>query len=69
MKNAFRDRRSMLWLGGVIVLMVGMLLAFVLLPSTQAPSSSPTDDIRVPKMENVPSGDAPKMKLDVDDKQ
>ena len=47
----------------------GILAAFVLLPSTQEPSRSPTDDIRVPKMENVPSDQAPKMKLDLEKKE
>jgi hypothetical protein len=67
--KAFQDKRSVLWLGGVIVLVLGILAAFVLLPSSQVPSSSATDDIRVPKMENVPADNAPKMKLDLDKKQ
>jgi len=67
--KAFQDKRSVLWLGGVIVLVLGILAAFVLLPSSQVPSRAPTDDIRVPKMQNVPSEDAPKIKLDLDKKE
>lgn len=66
--KAFQDKRSVLWLGGVIVLVLGILAAFILLPGSQVPSRTPMDDIRVPKMENVPSDDAPKMKLDLDKK-
>ena len=67
--KAFQDKRSALWLSGVIVLILGILAAFVLLPSSQTPSRSATDEIRVPRMENVPSDDAPKMKLDLDKKE
>lgn len=67
MANQFKSKRSLLWLGGMAALVLGVLLAAVLLPMTAPKASGP--DVRVPKMENVPPPDAPKLKLDVEKKQ
>jgi hypothetical protein len=63
--KAFTDSRRILWLGGVALLVVGLLVAFLILPATEpVPAASPTN-IQVPKMKNVPPAEAPKMQLQV----
>lgn len=69
MANAFKNKRSLLWLSGITLLVLGFLVAAVVLPMTAPAPGSGSPDIRVPKMENVPPENAPKMKLDVEKKQ
>jgi hypothetical protein len=64
--NGFNSKRSLLWLGGVAVLVLGFIVAAVILPATAPTPGTEGPDVRVPRMENVPSADAPKMKLEVD---
>jgi hypothetical protein len=66
--NGFKSKRSLFWFGGVTVLILGFLVAAVVLPATTPTPGAGGPDIQVPKMENVPSADAPKMKLDVERK-
>jgi hypothetical protein len=63
----FTDTRRILWLGGVILILLGILAAFVVLPGASPLKSTSEPDVRVPSMENVPNEGASKLKLDVDD--
>lgn len=65
MANEFKTRRSLLWLGGITVLVLGFLVAAVVLPMTARTPGAGGPDVHVPKMENVPSDRAPKMKLEL----
>ena len=65
MANEFKTRRSLLWLGGIAVLILGFLVAAVVLPMTAQTPGAGGPDVHVPKMENVPSDRAPKMKLEL----
>lgn len=58
----------MLWLGGVAVLILGLLVAAVVLPTRAPLPGAGGADVRVPSMQNVPPEEAPKMKLDVEKK-
>jgi hypothetical protein len=66
MPNPFRSKRATLWLAGITVLVLGFLVAFVVLPMTSPTPGADGPDVRVPRMENVPSEGAPKLKLDVE---
>jgi hypothetical protein len=65
-ENTFNRKRSILWLGGIAVLILGFLVAAVVLPTTAETPGAGGPDVRVPRMENVPSDHAPKMKLEVE---
>lgn len=69
MPNGFKSKRSILWLGGVAALIFGLLLAAVILPASERTRGTDGPNVQVPKMENVPPDQAPKMKLDVEKKQ
>jgi hypothetical protein len=60
--NEFKDERSVWWIGGVALLIVGTLAAFIVLPG-RAPAVPAGPKVNVPAMQNVPSNDAPKMHL------
>ena len=62
----FTDKRRVFWLGGIAVLVLGLLAAALLLPSNAPIPGAGGPDVRVPKMENVPSENAPKMKLELE---
>jgi hypothetical protein len=47
-------------------LVLGLLVVAVVLPMTAPTPGAGGPDIQVPNMQNVPSEQAPKMKLDVD---
>lgn len=64
MARAFLNRQSILWLVGLVVLVVGFIAAAVILPTTAKAPGSDQPSIQVPKMENVPPPDAPRMRLD-----
>jgi len=65
MINEFKSKRALLWLGGIAVLILGFLVAAVVLPMATPTPGAGGPDIRVPKMQNVPSDQAPKMKLQI----
>lgn len=65
MHNGFKSKRAIWWLGGIAVLVVGFLVLAVVLPATSPTPGTGGPDIQVPRMENVPSEQAPKMKLDI----
>jgi hypothetical protein len=60
--NEFKDKRRVWWIGGVALLVLGTLAAFIVLPA-RAPDLPAGPKIHVPAMQNVPSNDAPKMHL------
>jgi hypothetical protein len=63
--KAFSDSRRYFWLGGVLVLFVGLLVALLVLPATSRTPGAEQPDIHVPKMENVPPPEVPRMQLPV----
>jgi hypothetical protein len=69
MHNGFKSNRAALWLGGIALLVLGFLVAAVMLPATAPLPGKGGPDIQVPKMQNVPPDDAPRMKLDVEKKE
>jgi hypothetical protein len=69
MHNGFKSKRAVLWLSGIAVLVLGFLVLAVVLPATAPTPGAGGPDIQVPKMENVPPEQAPKMKLDVEKDQ
>lgn len=69
MHNGFQSKRSILWLGGIALLVLGFLVAAVVLPTTAPTPGAGGPDIHVPKMQNVPPDQAPKMKLEVEKKE
>jgi hypothetical protein len=66
MTNGFKSKRAILWLGGIAILVVGFLVAAVVLPTTAPTPGAGGPDVRVPRMENVPSEQAPKIKLELE---
>jgi hypothetical protein len=66
MSDPFKSKRSILWLSGIAILVLGFLVAAIVLPTTGSAPGEGYPDIRVPKMENVPSADAPRMKLELE---
>ena len=62
--KAFTDSRRWFWLGGVVVLLAGLFAAFVLLPANSATPGAGGPEIQVPKMENVPPPNAPKLGIE-----
>jgi len=64
MTRAFANKKSIFWLAGVFVLVVGFLVAALVLPATSRTPGSEQPNIQVPKMQNVPPADAPKLRLD-----
>lgn len=66
MSKPFASKRSAWWLGGIIVLVLGFLAAAVLLPATAPEPGSGEPDVRVPRMQNVPPPNAPKLQLEVE---
>jgi hypothetical protein len=69
MHDEFKSKRAILWLGGIAVLVLGFLVLMVVLPATAPTPGKDGPDIQVPKMENVPPEQAPKMKLDVEEEK
>jgi hypothetical protein len=64
--DAFKSKRALLWLGGIAILVVGFLVAAIVLPATAKAPGGGGPDVRVPRMENVPPEQAPKMKLELE---
>jgi hypothetical protein len=64
--DAFKSRRALLWLGGIAILVVGFLVAAIVLPATARTPGAGGPEVQVPKMENVPPEQAPKMKLELE---
>jgi hypothetical protein len=62
--NPFKGKRRVLWLGGMFVLVVGLLAAATVLPTVTATPGAGGPTVDVPKMQNVPSEEAPKMRLE-----
>jgi hypothetical protein len=68
MSNEFRSKRAIFWLGGLALLVFGVLIAAVVLPMTAPAPGEGAPDVRLPSMQNVPSDEAPRMKLDLEKK-
>ena len=66
MPNEFKSKRATLWVGSIAVLVLGFLVAAIVLPGTAPTPGTGGPDIQVPKMQNVPSAGAPKMRLEVE---
>lgn len=64
MARAFFNKQSILWLVGLVVLVVGFVVAALVLPATSKTPGADQPNIQVPKMQNVPPANAPKMRLE-----
>jgi hypothetical protein len=64
MARAFANGKSIFWLAGVFVLVVGFVVAALVLPATSKTSGTDRPNIQVPKMQNVPPPNAPRMRLE-----
>jgi hypothetical protein len=69
MNTKFKSKRAAFWLGGIAILVLGFLVVAIVLPSTTPTPGKGGPDIQVPRMENVPSDRAPRMKLDVEEEK
>ena len=67
--NAFKGKRRLAWLGGIAVLVVGLIAVFVILPAVSPTPGAGGPEVDVPKMQNVPAEEAPKMRIDLDEKR
>jgi len=67
MEQVFTSKRAVLWLAGVVVLVVGVVVAAVVLPATSKTPGEGQPNIQVPRMKNVPPAEAPRMRLDTDE--
>ena len=65
----FRDKKRILWLGGIALLTLGLLAAAVILPATGPTPGTEGPDVRVPRMQNVPDERSPRMKLELEGEQ
>lgn len=63
--NALRPKRAALWLTGMFLLIGGFLAAGILLPHRAEPYGAGAAEVQLPKMENVPGPNAPRMEIDV----
>jgi hypothetical protein len=63
--NPFKGKRRVFWLGEMFVLVVGVLAAAIVLPTVTPTPGAEGPTVDVPKMQNVPGEEAPKMRLDV----
>jgi hypothetical protein len=68
MHDGFKSKRAAFWLAGIFVLVLGFLAAAIVLPTTSKIPGQGGPDIQVPKMQNVPPEQAPKMNLEVEKK-
>jgi hypothetical protein len=64
--NRLKGTRRIFWLGGVVIVLLGIVTASLVLPNLGPEPGADSPDIRVPKMQNVPPDQAPKMRLDVE---
>ena len=61
----FMNKRSIFWLVGMALLVVGVLV-IAMLPTQTPVKGLDETSINVPNMENVPSENAPNLKLDTE---
>ena len=61
--NPLKGTRRMYWLAGMALLVVGLLGSALILPSISDTPGADGPDVQLPKMQNVPSENAPKLKL------
>ena len=64
MTGKFHNNRSIFWLLGVGLLVIGFLAFAVIVPNATSPGSE-GPDVNVPNMQHVPPSHAPHMQLDV----
>jgi hypothetical protein len=67
--NVFKGKRRVLWLGGVAVLVLGLLAVLVIVPVVSPTAGAGGPEVDVPKMQNAPADETPKMRLDLDEKR
>ena len=60
----FKNKRSIFWLAGVFAVVVGFIVAAVVLPAREPIRGTDGPSVDVPRMENVPSQNSPKLDLD-----
>jgi hypothetical protein len=57
----FVDNRKVFWFLGAVVLVVGLLMAFLIVPHIGQTPGMGGPDIRLPKIGTLPPQDAPQM--------
>jgi hypothetical protein len=62
----FVDNRRVFWFLGALVLVVGLLVAFLIIPGISRTPGMGGPDIRLPKIGALPAQGAPQMPLQVD---
>jgi hypothetical protein len=67
--KAFRDKRSVLWLTGVVVLLAALFVAFVVVPARTPLDVEEGVHVDVPGMQNVPPPGAQRLKLEPEREQ
>jgi hypothetical protein len=67
--NALKGKRRLLWLGGIAVLVLGLITVFVVVPAVSPTPGAGGPEVDVPKMQNVPADEAPKMRIDLDEER
>jgi hypothetical protein len=65
--NAFKGKRRLVWLGGFALLVLGLIAVFVVVPTVTPTPGAGGPEVDVPKMQNVPADEAPKMRIDLDE--
>jgi len=62
----FKNKRSMFWLAGVFVVVVGFIVAALVLPARAPVPGAEGPSVNVPRMQNVPPENAPKLGLETE---
>jgi hypothetical protein len=65
--NPFQSKKAIWWSVGVFLVVAGVFLAAIVLPTTAEPYGSDAPDVHVPAMKNVPGEQAPRLKLDAEE--
>jgi len=61
----FVDNRRVFWFLGALVLVVGLLVAFLIVPSISQTPGMGGPDVRLPKIGTLPPQDAPHLPLQI----
>jgi hypothetical protein len=67
--NALKGRGRIFWLGGIAVLVLGLVAVLVVVPVVSPTPGAGGPEVDVPKMQNVPADEAPKMRIDLDEER
>lgn len=57
----FQNKRSVFWLAGVFAVVVGFIVAAMVLPNRKPIPGAEGPSVNVPRMQNVPPQNAPRL--------